>query len=93
MAGQFKVLYNGTTKAVLCVHSNAVIPEGFVEAGTGEQHFEGEDTVNANHNNHVLYHHVQNALYKIGITNMQSISITVDMTPPEETNPDPEPAG
>lgn len=81
----YRANWHAATKRVLLESGNVSAPAaisggGFVDAGTFK-HEADDDTVAGMQeydDNHVLYHHVQEIMYKRGEQNMQSVAIFVD---------------
>ena len=70
----FRVVYNEVTKVALIQATGLPVPSGSANAGTFEHR--GTDDLGSIEN-HVLYHHVRDLLYKIGVQDMQSTKIDV----------------
>lgn len=83
----YRINWHPSTRRVL-LESNAnaapaAIGGAYTNLGTFEHDNEDEESTGLNGmqglaDNHVLYHHVQDALYKQGIQDMQSIKILID---------------
>lgn len=83
----YRINWHAATRRVL-LESNAnaapaAIGGAYTNLGTFEHDNEDEESTGLNGmqglaDNHVLYHHVQDALYKQGVQNMQSVKIYVD---------------
>lgn len=86
---KFKICLQG--KDVQVVANGVDTPEDYVEVGTFD-HPDDELDALGYHGNHVLYHHVRDALYPLGIWDMAFVTITFDPTPAPVPDPvtDPE---
>ena len=74
-----QIAYNATTKVATVQTKGDAAPAGStIIANTVPHNTEG-DVLEAGVN-HVLYHHVQDALYKVGEQDMQSVRIDWDIT-------------
>lgn len=70
----FKIWWKASTKEVKVQRDADTAPAGFVDIKT-VTHDGVTDPIGEYVDSHVIYHHVQDALYAQGITNMQSITI------------------
>ena len=81
----YRANWHAATKRVLLESGDVSAPAaisggGFADAGTFE-HEAADDTLTGmqeHDDNHVLYHHVQEIMYKRGEQNMQAVAIFVD---------------
>lgn len=75
----YKVLWNVTTRKARIAASAAAVPTGWVSAGTFDHDSEPEPSGTREKYkydvNHVLYHHVRDVLYGIGVLDMQRVEI------------------
>ena len=71
-----QLAWNATTRVVTAQSDGDVLPAGSIKLP--DYIHDGVGDVFGSTVNHVLYHHVQDALYKIGELNMQTISILQD---------------
>lgn len=70
----YKIWWKASTKEVKVLREGETAPAGFVDIKTVTH--DGEtDPISEYGDGHVIYHHVRDALFEEGITNMQSISI------------------
>lgn len=76
---EMQVAYDSTTKLVTLQPTGADAPAGSAVIGGFDHTAEGDPLGYVG--NHVLYHHVQDLLYKEGEYNMQAVTITHDLTP------------
>lgn len=77
------IFYNATTKVVTLKLVGGSVPAGSTKIGEYDHTVDAEDdTAWETPENHVDYHHVQDALYKVGQLNMQIIKIYTDYTIP-----------
>lgn len=84
----YRINWHAATRRVLLESNADAAPaaiggEGMTNLGTFEHDNEAEESTGLNGmqglaDNHVLFHHVQDALYKQGVQDMQSIKIYVD---------------
>ena len=74
----YQVAYNPTTKVVKIQQDGDAPGSGFTDIGSFDHDFDPDDQLGYNEN-HVLYHHVRDLLYKRNpsVQNMQEISIQV----------------
>lgn len=70
----YKIWWKASTKEVKVQRATDTAPAGFVDIKTVTH--DGEtDPISEYGDSHIIYHHVRDALFEEGITNMQSISI------------------
>ena len=84
----YRINWHAATRRVLLESNASAAPaaiggEGMTNLGTFEHDNEAEESTGLNGmqglaDNHVVYHHVQDALYKQGIQDMQSVKIYID---------------
>lgn len=73
------IFYKASTLDVIVQHTGDAAPAGYTNIGNFDHTLDVEDdTAYETPTNHVLYHHVQEALYKVGQQNMQIITIHAD---------------
>lgn len=75
----FQVAWKASTREVTVQSLGDLLPSGAINAGTFSHDPVANETNDAV-GSHVLYHHVREALYFIGVYNMQSLTIVVDST-------------
>ncbi|AZO48084.1 Ig-like domain-containing protein [Mesorhizobium sp. M4B.F.Ca.ET.058.02.1.1] len=73
----FNIGLSADNKTVYVTRGGDALPGGATNVLTDFVHDDTADVVDANPENHVLFHHVQEALYHAGILDMQSVSIVV----------------
>ena len=74
----YQIAYKAITKEVVLQTQGDALPAGFVSIGTFV-HDDNADTLGKPlAENHVLWHHVRDALYKQGQLDMQVVKITLD---------------
>ena len=85
----YRINWHAATRRVLLESGTNSAPGAiggaYTNLGTFEHNNENEESTGLNGmqglaDNHVLYHHVQDALYKQGVQDMQSVKIYVDRT-------------
>ena len=69
-----QIAYNATTKEVKLQMPGDALGSGFTDLGD-VKHPDPDDVLEWS-GNHVLWHHIRDALYKIGQENMQAVKIT-----------------
>lgn len=72
-----QIAYNATTKVATVQTEGGAAPAGSTIIAANVPHDTGGDVLEAGEN-HVLYHHVRDALYKVGEQDMQSVRIDWD---------------
>lgn len=72
----YQVVYNSTTKTVKIQPDGSTPGAGFTDIGSFDHDADPEDELGPDIN-HVYYHHVQDLLYAVGVTDMQSIKIRI----------------
>lgn len=75
----YKIYHKAATKQVRIQLAATAAPAGFTDLGT-IAHDNGDDDVDdvlGIGENHILYHHVRDKLYTIGVENMQDLEIVV----------------
>lgn len=77
----YQIAYNSTTKTATIQAKGDALPNGSTKIGEFD-HGDDPDDVLGIDENHVLYHHVRDALYHLDPSeqNMQSVSIVIDDT-------------
>jgi len=78
----YQVAWHAVDRIATIQPNGDALPAGSVKAGTFK-HNEADDNLgdsvnDAVHDNHVFYHHVRDILYKLGVQDMQRLSIIVD---------------
>lgn len=74
-----QIAYNSTTKVATVQTKGDALPAGSTLIAATVPHDTEGDILGVDEN-HVLYHHVQEALYHIGQQNMQEVRIDLDIT-------------
>lgn len=69
-----QVAWNVNTKVALIQPDGTALPEGSIKAGTFD-HDDSADPMGPQNLTHVLYHHVQEVMYRIGWYDMERVSI------------------
>ena len=73
-----QLCYNPTTRVVYSQTDGDAIPSGFTKLPDYIHDDTGDELGDAG--NHVLFHHVRDALYKIGVLDVAYVSILLDTT-------------
>lgn len=85
----YRINWHPSTRRVLLESNASAAPAGiggaYTSLGTFEHNNETEESTNLNGmqglaDNHTLFHHVQDVLYKEDVLDMQSVKIYVDLT-------------
>lgn len=72
---QFKIAYNAATKVATVQDMADALPAGSTQIGTFDHGASKDTEGDGTHESHVFYHHVRDALYKLGELDMQSVTI------------------
>lgn len=75
----YQVAWNPTTKVATVQTRGDILPGGSTKAGEFD-HNEAGDQISPDQHSHVLYHHVRDVLYKVGVQDMQRLVIAQDIT-------------
>ena len=76
----FQVAYNQNTKVATVQTKGDALPAGSSKAGEFvHDHATADQLGKPDAENHVLFHHVRDVLYKIGVLDMQSVDIQLDV--------------
>lgn len=72
---RYQLAFRASDKNLKVLPFGAALGSGFTDAGSFYHDGGGVDTVDANPNNHVLYHDIQQKLYALGELNMEKVKI------------------
>lgn len=75
----YKVAWNASTKVATILMVGEAIPSGSINAGNFDHNDDPDDELGIDEN-HVLYHHVRDLLYKQGFTDMAIATIRGGIT-------------
>lgn len=70
----YKIWWKASTKEVKVLREGEITPVGYTNIKTIVHNGEA-DPIGEYPDSHLIYHHVRDALYEEGVTNMQSVSI------------------
>lgn len=81
LMANYQVAWKASTRVATIQAKGDALPAGAVKIGEFK-HDDAQDGLGASNinDNHVFYHHVRDALYKVGEQNMQTVSIEQDTT-------------
>ena len=72
-----KAVFKASTGQVQVLPNATATPGGYTSLGTFEHNSNTDKLGTPLSHNHVIYHHVRDLLYKVGVQDMQSIKITI----------------